>query len=244
MRRGFTLTFAALLVLSPAFPQAADRWVRPGYYKELTPDRWKDRVAQMLKADAADPPPAQAVMFVGSATIAGWDLKHYFPQFKTIKRGIGGSLISESTYYADQLIIPFKPSTIVFYSGDNDTGYGMTPEMVAADFEKFVAKIQAALPYTQMVVLSIRPSIARLAVWDVVQASNRKIAAVVANQGNRMHFVDLTGLLLTPDGKPRAELIGPDLHHLNKDGFDLVSPVVARAIEQAEERYRQGPAGQ
>ena len=33
--------------------KGADRWVRPGYYKELQPTRWQQRVDQMLKEDAA-----------------------------------------------------------------------------------------------------------------------------------------------------------------------------------------------
>ncbi len=211
-------------------------WVRLGYYKEITPERWKSRVEQMLRQDAQNPPKKEAVMFVGSATIAGWDLKHYFPQFETINRGIGGSMIAESSYYADQLIIPFKPSTIVFYSGDNDTAYGMPTEMIADDFRKFVAKIHSALPATQMVVLPIRPSIARLAVWDAVVAANDQLRAICA-EDSKLQFVDLTPLLLTSDGKPRRELLREDLHHLNQDGFDLVSPVVAKAIRTAEARY-------
>src|ERR1022692_2530307 len=87
-------------------------WVQLGYYKEITPERWKSRVEQIVQRDQQNLPRKEAVMFVGSATIAGWDLKHYFPQFETINRGIGSSLISEATYYADQLIIPYKPSTI------------------------------------------------------------------------------------------------------------------------------------
>jgi len=208
-------------------------WVRLGYYKEITPERWKSRVEQMLRQDTQNPPKKEAVMFVGSATIAGWDLKHYFPQFETINRGIGGSMISESTYYADQLIMPFQPSTIVFYSGDNDTAYGVPTEMIADDFRKFVAKIHSALPDTQMVVIAIRPSIARLAVWDAVRAANEQLRAICA-EDSKLQFVDLTPLLLTADGKPRRELLREDLHHLNKDGFDLVSPVVAKAVQAAE----------
>src|ERR1700753_1315006 len=57
---------------------------RPGYYKELKPERYKERVEKMLKADEANPPSKQGVVFVGSATIAGWNLKHYFPQYRTV----------------------------------------------------------------------------------------------------------------------------------------------------------------
>jgi GDSL-like Lipase/Acylhydrolase family len=214
-------------------------WVQLGYYKEITPERWKSRVEQMLRQDAQNPPKKEAVMFVGSATIAGWDIKHYFPEFETINRGIGGSMISESTYYADQLITPFKPSTIVFYSGDNDTAYGVPTQMIADDFRKFVAKIHSALPETQMVVIAIRPSIARLAVWDAVRAANEQLRAICA-EDSKLQFVDLTPMLLTADGQPRHELLREDLHHLNKDGFDLVSPVVDKAVKTAERRYGQG----
>lgn len=112
-------------------PQRALQWVRPEYYKELKPERWQSRVDQMLRQDAPNPPKKEAMMFAGSTTIAGWDVKHYFPQFETINREIGNSLISDTTNLADQMIIPFKPPVIVFYSGDNDTAYGVPTEMIA-----------------------------------------------------------------------------------------------------------------
>ena len=214
-------------------------WVKLGYYKELTPERWKSRVDQMLQREAQTPPKNEAVMFVGSATIAGWDVKHYFPEYETINRGIGASLISEATYYADRMVIPFKPSTIVFYSGDNDTAYGMPTEMIGADFRKFVAEIHSALPGTQIIVLPIRPSIARLAVWDAALAANEQLRAICAGDP-KLQFVDWNPLLLTADGKPRRELLGEDQHHLNKDGFDLVSPLVSKAVHAAEARYGHG----
>ena len=237
----FRLFWILLLTACCAVAQDAPRrevqWVRPGYYKEITPDRWKSRVEQMLAQDAANPPAKEGILFAGSATIAGWDLKHYFPEYRTINRGIGGSMISETTYYADQLIVPARPSTIVFYSGDNDTGYGMPTEMIADNFRAFVAKIHAALPDTQMVVLSIRPSIARQAVWDAVCAANDRLKAIAAAD-KQLQFVDLNPLLLGSDGKPRSELLRSDRHHLNQQGFDLVSPVVKRYIAEAEARYR------
>jgi hypothetical protein len=224
---------------APETPRREVQWVRLGYYKEITPDRWKARVEQMLAQEAKNPPAQEGVLFAGSATIAGWDLKHYFPEYRTINRGIGGSMIAETTYYADQLIVPFKPSTIVFYSGDNDTGYGMPTDMIADNFRAFVAKVHAALPDTQMVVIAIRPSIARLAVWDAVCAANDRLKAITAYD-KQLQFVDLTQMLLGSDGKPRGELLRADLHHLNQEGFDLVSPVVKRYIAKAEANYWRG----
>ncbi len=244
--RAVFLASAAFLAAqsnNPPAQQSAQRqqvpWVDLGYYKKITPERWKSRVEQTLKQDAEHPPKQGAVMFVGSATIAGWDLKHYFPELETINRGIGGSMISETTYYADQLIVPYKPSTIVFYSGDNDTAYGVPTETIAQDFRNFVGKMHSALPDTQMVVLSIRPSIARLAVWDAVVAANDQLRAICAKDP-KLRFIDLTPMLLDAAGQPRKDLLREDQHHLNTAGFDLVSPVVDKAVHEAEVRYGHG----
>lgn len=220
--------------------QGADRWIRPGYYKELEPERHRASVERMLKQDAAAPPPTEAVLFVGSATIAGWDIPRYFPEYKTIKRGIGGSLASEATYWADRLVVPLKPSTIVFYSGDNDLGYGMTAEMVANDVAAFVRKIHAALPDTHIVIFSIRPSIARWAVHQGVFDANARIQAFAAHNP-KVHFVDMTPLLLGADGKPARELLDDDLHHLNAAGFDKATAKIKPVIAEAEAAYWRGP---
>jgi lysophospholipase L1-like esterase len=211
-------------------------WIRPGYYKELTPQRHQAAVERMLKQDSAAPPPAEAVLFVGSATIAGWDIPRYFPEYKTIKRGIGGSLTSEATYWADRLVIPFKPSTVVFYSGDNDLGYGMTAEMVANEFEAFVRKIHGALPDTHIVIFSIRPSIARWAVHEGVFDANKRIQAFAA-KNPKLHFVDMTPLLLGADGQPARDLLDDDLHHLNVAGFDKATAKIKPVIAEAEAAY-------
>ena len=70
-------------------------------------------------------------------------------------------------------------------------------------------------------------------------AANERLKAI-ASADAKLQFVDLTPLLITGDGKPRAELLREDRHHLNQEGFDLVSPVVKRSIEEAEARYWHG----
>jgi len=245
-RFAFRLALGALVTGTVFSQTAAREWVRPGYYKQLKPARLQNQVAQMLARDAENPPSSQGVIFAGSSTIARWDLKHYFAQYRTLNRGIDDSLVSDVAFYADRLIVPFKPSTIVLYAGDNDIAYGMTPDMVATDFGALVAKIHAALPKSEILILSLRPTIARATVWEAVKAANDKLAAMVAGDP-KLRFVDLTDLLLTPDGKSARDLLADDLQHLNDDGFSLVSNVVKRAVQQSEGRYWRGyngPPGQ
>lgn len=212
-------------------------WVSLGYHKEITPARQAARVQRMLEADRATPPEREAVLFMGSATTSGWNLPHYFPEYRTIKRGLGGSLVSEATHYADQLIIPFAPSTIVLYAGDNDIAYGMTAEMVARDTERFIQSIREALPDTRIVL--VRPSIARLEVVEAVKAVSPQLAAMAAAD-DQVYFVELLDGLLGDDGGPRVDLLDEDMHHLNDAGFDLLTAATKPVLAQAEADYWAG----
>ena len=56
------------------------------------------RDAQVREADRKSPPPAGAVLFIGSSSISMWkDVAADFPDTKVINRGFGGSRIADST---------------------------------------------------------------------------------------------------------------------------------------------------
>jgi hypothetical protein len=113
-----------------------------------SPDRLRAKVAAMVKADQDNPPTAEGVMFVGSGLVEAWDVRHYFGAYRTANRGIPGARVSDFTYYADQLIVPFKPSSLIVCLTEADT---------IDDFTKFVAKIHQSLPKTPIVVLAEKP---------------------------------------------------------------------------------------
>ncbi len=77
-----------------------------------------------------------------------------------------------------------------------------------------------------------------MAVLDAVISANEQLGKFCVGD-SKLQFVDPTPMLLPADGKPRPELLREDLHHLNKDGFDLASPV-ANAMQAAEARYARG----
>ena len=54
------------------------------------------------------------------------------PGLKPIKRGYGGSHVSDTIHFAPRIILPYKPSLIVFYAGDADVAGGKTAETIAA----------------------------------------------------------------------------------------------------------------
>jgi hypothetical protein len=114
-----------------------------------SPDRLKGKVAAMLKADQDNLPSSEGVLFVGGAEVEKWDVHHFFSQYRTINRGMAGSRIADAAAFADQLIVPLKPSTIVVW---------VSPDENAADFSKFIAKIHTSLPKTQLVLVALPPN--------------------------------------------------------------------------------------
>src|SRR5580700_6683856 len=78
-----------------------------------TPEQWRPEIIKLVAGDAANPPPQHAVLFAGSSSIHMWTtLAEDFPGVPTINRGFGGSVIADSTYYVDRIVVPYHPKLI------------------------------------------------------------------------------------------------------------------------------------
>ncbi|MCH8203539.1 MAG: hypothetical protein IID09_00155 [Candidatus Hydrogenedentes bacterium] len=229
---------ATLCVCSAAiYAQETERWKRsPDVWEE--PRRPGGRSIQTYEQEQREnPPPKEAVLFAGSATIWMWDLERWFPEYKTIKRGFGGSMISDSTYFADRITIPHRPSTIVMYAGDNDVWLGKPADITAQHFKDFVAKIRGALPRTRIIFISIRPSIARWDVVDKFRAANVLIREYIETD-DMLYYVDIDAAMLGDDGKPRKELFTEDDLHNSDECYDLWASILKPVLKEAEAAYR------
>jgi len=192
---------------------------------KAAPSRWEKTIQRFEQQDARQFPPKNAVLFLGSSSIVGWDLKRWFPDVETINRGFGGSEIADSVRFAERVVIPYAPRVIVFYAGDNDVARGKTPEQVLADFRRFTAKVHAELPKTRIVFVAIKPSIRRWQLVDKMRQANRMIREA-CEAGERLVFVDIDPPMIGPDGKPKNELFRDDGLHLNAAGYRLWSDLV------------------
>ncbi|GMU91006.1 MAG: hypothetical protein AMXMBFR4_00640 [Candidatus Hydrogenedentota bacterium] len=193
---------------------------------------WESQIKEFEAQDRQQPPPEGAILFVGGSSIRLWDVEQSFPNLKVIRRGFGGSLVRDSTYYADRIVIPYKPKTIVLYAGDNDIASGITAEQVFGDFQAFCEKVHTALPDARILFLSIKPSVKRWALYDEMKKANTLISDY-ANALEQVEFVDVGTPMLGDDGKPRADLFLEDGLHLNENGYKLWTSILAPKLAVA-----------
>ena len=191
-------------------------------------ERWRETFDAFAAADKAHAPPPGGVLFVGSSSIRLWsDLETQFQTAPVIvKRGFGGSRLSDCTQNVARLVLPYKPRLVIVYAGDNDLAEGATPQDVLGSFTRFVEQVRAELPQTRIAYLSIKPSPLRQALMVKVAETNRLIAGYAEGAPN-LDYIDIYSRMLDADGQPRPELFLPDRLHLNPTGYALWQGVIA-----------------
>lgn len=189
--------------------------------------RWRESLEGFAASDRAHAPAPGGVVFVGSSSIRLWnDLEREFGTEGIVKRGFGGSRMSDCARYTAQLVLPYKPRVVVVYAGDNDLAEGGSPESVLASFQALVDQVHAALPDTRIVYVSIKPSPSREALMPAAIQTNELIQRLVTTDP-KLEYVDVYTLMLDGKGQPRAELFLPDALHLNAAGYAIWKSAIA-----------------
>jgi lysophospholipase L1-like esterase len=190
--------------------------------------RWDTAFAAFAADDEAHPHPPGGVLFVGSSSIRLWnDLEDQFKDLPVvIKRGFGGSQLSDCVQNLSRLVLRYRPRTILVYAGDNDLAAGTTPREVLHRFTVFVDGVHRELPDAQIAFISIKPSPARLGLLREIRETNALIRQYADAEG-KVDFIDVYTPMLDASGKPRPELFRADELHLNVAGYALWKRVIA-----------------
>ena len=217
-RRFRTLRVAVLLSLLGSIGLAARQ--SPAAPRDFA--QWEKDIAAFEAADRTSPPPKDGILFVGSSTIVRWTtLQQDFPNRPIVNRGFGGNQIVDSTHFADRIIFPYRPRLIFLRAGGNDLHAGKPPEQVFQDFKDFVATVHAKLPKTEIVYISLAPSIAR---WDEREATKKLNALVKSYVGSHrlLKYVETYDTTVDASGQPRPELFVEDKLHFSPEGYKLL----------------------
>lgn len=196
---------------------------------DTSPARWEKTIAGFEAKDKENPVAPGGILFLGSSSIRMWELGKWFPGSPVLNRGFGGSEISDSLYYFDRIVLPYKPSAIVFYAGDNDIARNKSPETVTEDFKNLAAKVWEHLPETRILFIGIKPSTARWNLYPEMKKVNDAIRQLALSDP-RLVLVDVESVMLGEDGLPRQEFLQKDGLHMTDAGYaawtKLVSPLL------------------
>ena len=196
----------------------------------LQPTRFESEIRAFEAADSASPPSPGGIVFIGSSSIQAWStLAADFPGLPVLNRGFGGSTLADVVYYADRILLPYRPRLVVLYAGDNDLVMGRTPERVLGDYRSFVARLRAAQPEALLAFVSIKPSPARRMYMDRAREANRLIQAEIARDSLQV-YVDVFTPMLGASGQPRPELFVADSLHMTRAGYELWRGLLAPVV--------------
>ena len=187
----------------------------------IDPNRFEANIQKFEAADKANPPVQGGIVFIGASSFARWtNLAESFPDLNVVNRGFGGSELSEAVKYAPRIVVPYAPRTVVLYAGENDLNRGLTPGVIAADFDRFSKLIHTALPSARIVVIGLKPSLLRWKLRDGMQQTNALIKTRCA--ADRLcTYVDPWPSMIGTDGTPRPELFVEDGLHLTPEGYKV-----------------------
>jgi len=209
--------FLFILAFTLSFAQAQD------------PLRFENEVKTLIANDGTIDK-NDLILFTGSSTIRMWkDIQTYFPKYNVLNRGFGGSQMTDLVYYFDKLVLPYKPTQIFIYEGDNDLNAKKTTEEVLQKADELLALIKTKLPKkTKVVFIGAKPSIAREALRPQYEAFNK--AFKEWTKKNKVTYVDVWTPMLNNDGTLMRDLFIEDGLHMNKKGYDIWGRVLAKYV--------------
>lgn len=183
---------------------------------------WED-IQNFKKQDSIHFPPKNAILFVGSSSFTKWtDVQNYFPGYKIINRGFGGSSLPDVIRYGDDIIFPYHPKQIVIYCGENDLAASdtATSQIVFNRFKELFVLIRKKLPQVPIVFISLKPSPGRIMLMPKMVSANEMIKKFLSKKSNT-GFVDVYHKMLKADGTPIDDIFLEDKLHMNAKGYGI-----------------------
>lgn len=195
--------------------------------QDTKPPFWED-IQAFKKQDSVSFPSKNAILFMGSSSFTMWkDVQDYFPKYKIINRGFGGSTLLDQIRYVNQVVFPYKPKQIVIYCGENDLASSdtVTAKMVYNRFRQLFSLIRNKLPNVPILYVSMKPSPSRQLLMGKMREGNTMIRNFLKTK-KQTAFADVYKEMIDDEGKPIAELFLEDNLHMNKKGYAIWQKVI------------------
>lgn len=215
---------------APKAPSSAQAAPAPWYESEIR---------AFEAADKGSPPAPGQVLFIGSSSVRMWNtLAEDMKPAPVLNRGFGGSKTAEVLAVFDRIVLPYKPSVIVYYCGDNDLGMDNTDSQKVADgFIEFERRARAEWPDVRVMYIAIKPSVQRWKNWEAMKKANAIVQAYCEKTPGAT-YLDIVTPALTAEGKPDPTTFREDGLHLNTKGYAIWKDVIRGPVVEAWEKTR------
>lgn len=184
---------------------------------------WEEEIRRYEEGDRHAPPPTGAILFTGSSSIRLWTtLAQDLAPLTILNRGFGGAQAHQVLSFAPRILLPYHPSAVVLYIGENDleARTGKTPEHVLAEVAALSDLLARELPQARLYLLAVKPSPARRRRWAQARRLNTLLAAF-AQEDCRRCWVDVATPAFDARGRWRSDLYMADGLHLSPAGYAL-----------------------
>lgn len=188
---------------------------------------WND-IQVFKRQDSINMPAKGQILFVGSSSFTKWtDVQNYFPQYKILNRGFGGSTLEDVIYYADDVIFRYDPKQIVIYCGENDFAGNdsLYPAQVAERFFTLFNMIRSKYKKVPIAYISMKPSPSRQHLMAKFNVANVMIKSFLAKK-KKTSFIDVYHKMLKPDGTPLTDIFIADNLHMNAKGYAIWQKII------------------
>jgi lysophospholipase L1-like esterase len=226
MRRIPVLVLVSLLALLPLAIDRASAQAVATAAPSSRPIGFGPDIRAFLESDTMDPPPRDAILFIGSSIFRQWtNVREHMAPLSVFNRAFGGSRTWEVLHYMDQIVLPYRPRIIVYYTGSNDVNAGESAADIVSRTKAFIDRTHAALPETRIYYVAINKSPDKRDRWNVVDAVNNELRAAATSTPHLRH-IDLNPVLFDAKGEPRTELYRPDGLHFHPPAYDLFAGII------------------
>lgn len=196
---------------------------------------WEGEIAAFERRDVSNPPPGNAVLFVGGRDLRLWSrFAEDMAPVTVIQRGFGGAQISHIDHYRARIVLPYDPRAVVVMAGEADLSdvRGRRPEDLLDDFRTFALSLRAEGEDAPIYFVSLRPAPAREERWYGAQRANALIADYVRGE-KEMYFIDVSSAMLDEQGNIRDDLYRWDGLTLNGKGYETIGPIIRQRLIDA-----------
>jgi lysophospholipase L1-like esterase len=188
-----------------------------------------NEIKAFRKADSINKPPKNAVLLIGSSSFTKWkDVQDYFPEYTILNRGFGGSSLTDVIYYANDVILKYKPKQILIYCGENDVAgsSSVTADTVLERFKILYGIIRSKFKKVPVAYISMKPSPSREKLLPIYVKGNELIKTFLASQKNTA-FINVYDSMFDAEGKIFTHIFIADKLHMNAAGYKIWQGIIA-----------------